>query len=161
MDIEERATRLAQELDAAATLNEMAEQSHYCNKCGWFGGQPEHEGCNYAAAQTKPTAPERIWIKHPTVANGRKYYFEHCPFDKDFPPIEYIRAQVVEQLVEALEGLKHMILRDGSPCFCKNGYGQGSGDFNYYFEPSGEMVHGLKCAAARAALSAYRDTKGE
>lgn len=37
-----RGTRPAREVGNAAPI-------YHCNKCGYVGGKPEHEGCNYAA----------------------------------------------------------------------------------------------------------------
>ncbi len=65
----------------------------YCNKCGWFGNQPEHEGCNYAAAQ--PTE------KHEFLERGDLVLCLECGRSQDADVHQPSAVQAPEQATHA------------------------------------------------------------
>lgn len=143
--------------------------------CGCHASAPTKQGegsevvelkpcpfCGSAAEYDDPMLPERSLvgcsnsrcITRSPIRGGREVW--------NTRPDGVARDAVCKELAEGLFSTKYMELRDGSPCWCKDGLADRcTTEWTYRFEPNSTMVHCRACTQARAALTAYRKVKGD
>lgn len=74
----------------------MTEVAYYCNKCGYYGSEMAHSGCNYHAGETLTSQLTREIASMRRVVEAAERWRDHTGGDWQYPWEAPLRQAVDE-----------------------------------------------------------------